>query len=530
MATRSPTLLRYIRHLAEAGAATELSDRELVQRFADQGEEAAFASLVRRHGPMVLGVCQLVLGNEHDAEDVFQAVFLVLSRKAASLHRKEAVGPWLFGVARRLAWRARQQGQSRRKREELVRERPPGDVLAELTVREAQAVLDEELARLSERERAPLVLCYLQGLTRDEAAERLGCPLGTLKGRLERARALLQKRLQGRGLGLGAVLATLLLTGTSASAIPSSVMTAAVEAGVAYASGSTAGAVISRNAAALADWFIKSTLTSNILVPGVCVLMTATLVGLTLSASLFGSQPWREAQVDPVVAPLRERPNLPDSRPLEQDEHKNAGDALKLADPNEKARAVKSEPRSPVRFLDLQPHATLKLSESFAEKDNSLATLPTGEQTLSGVKFNIGEGLILLNHEERQAPRKIAGIKVDARFSRLHVLHATHWKKEDAVVGHYVLNYEDNSQEIIPIVCGKDLSNWWYHESEDLPSHAAVGWKGENAGARKVGRAKIRLYVASWQNPHPARKVATIDFSATRPDIAPFCVAMTVEE
>lgn len=240
-----PTLLfRYLRHLTVAGDAGELPDRELVQRFADEQNEAAFTALVQRHGGMVLGVCRRVLGHEQDAEDVFQAVFLVLSRKAGGLRSKEAVGPWLFGVARRLALRARQHRRNKDARTARMGERPADIVLDELTVREAQSVLDEELARLPERDRGPLVLCYLQGLTRDEAAKRLGCPLGTLKSRLERAREALQKRLTRRGIALDAVLATLLLTGTSAAGPSTNLVASTAKAGVAFAGGSASGGLL----------------------------------------------------------------------------------------------------------------------------------------------------------------------------------------------------------------------------------------------------------------------------------------------
>src|SRR5262245_38930627 len=184
----SELVLHYVHGLADVRRVGDLPDSELVRRFADERDEAAFAALVRRHGGMVLGVCRRVLGREHDAEDVFQAVFLVLSRKASALRRREAVGPWLFGVAHRFAWQTSRQQRRRKDREDRARERSIDDPVAELTVREAQAILDEELARLPERERGPLVLCYLEGRTRDEAARRLGCPVGTLKSRLERAR------------------------------------------------------------------------------------------------------------------------------------------------------------------------------------------------------------------------------------------------------------------------------------------------------------------------------------------------------
>src|SRR5215510_13025526 len=131
--TSTTPLVRYLHGLAGTCQTSELSDRELVQRFADQRDEVAFAALVGRHGAMVIGVCQRVLGQEQDAEDVFQAVFLVLSRKAGSLRRKEAVGPWLFGVAHRLALKARQETRVRREREGCRAEKPTSEPLVELT-------------------------------------------------------------------------------------------------------------------------------------------------------------------------------------------------------------------------------------------------------------------------------------------------------------------------------------------------------------------------------------------------------------
>jgi RNA polymerase sigma factor (sigma-70 family) len=254
----SALVLRHVRQFPEASGAADLSDRELVERFAG-GDGESFAILVRRHGAMVLGVCRRVLGHEQDAEDAFQAVFLVLSRKAGSLRRKEAVGPWLFGVAHRLALRARQKGRERREREARLAERVPTEGPDELTLREARAALDEELARLPERDRGPLILCYLEGLTRDEAAARLGCPLGTLKSRLERARAVLQKRLARRGLGLPATLSALLLAGGSTAGVPPGLHTATITAASLFAAGRAAATgVIPVRAVALAEGALKT--------------------------------------------------------------------------------------------------------------------------------------------------------------------------------------------------------------------------------------------------------------------------------
>src|SRR5919201_1718011 len=162
------TVLSYLRALAAGRQESRTPDGELVRRFVAHHDEDAFTALVRRHGAMVLGVCRRVLRNEADAEDVFQATFLLLARKAASIRKPESVGCWLHGVACRLANKARAAARRTLPEARQANETPgPLDVL---TGRELCAVLDEELQRLPERNRAPLLLCYLAGKTKDEAA------------------------------------------------------------------------------------------------------------------------------------------------------------------------------------------------------------------------------------------------------------------------------------------------------------------------------------------------------------------------
>ena len=165
-------------------------DGSMLERFAVQGEEAAFQTLVERHGPLVLGVCRRILGDEHDAEDAFQATFLVLARRAGSIRKQSSVASWLYGVALRVASKARVSA-ARRRTGQLPTEDVPAAPNMDLAVRELRAVLDEELNRLAEKYRAPLVLCYLEGKTKDEAATELGWPTGTVSGRLARARCVL---------------------------------------------------------------------------------------------------------------------------------------------------------------------------------------------------------------------------------------------------------------------------------------------------------------------------------------------------
>jgi RNA polymerase sigma factor (sigma-70 family) len=187
---QSEAVLKPLRTLIESGSLTGVSDRHLLERFAarrDETSEAAFSVLVARHGPMVLGVCRRLVGDEHAAEDAFQAVFLVLARRAGSIGRPELLGPWLHGVALRVTRKARARAQARRRHgcelgdialDNLEAYGPGPD---DLPLRAEQAAaIHEEIGRLPERYRRAVVLCHFEGLTHGEAARRLGCPNGTV--------------------------------------------------------------------------------------------------------------------------------------------------------------------------------------------------------------------------------------------------------------------------------------------------------------------------------------------------------------
>src|SRR5215472_6015997 len=174
------------------------SDRELLDCFVQRRDDAAFAALVRRHGPMVLSVCRRVLRHAQDTEDAFQATFLVLARKAARLRRPELLANWLYGVAYRTAQHARERSARRHQREREAASMPAPTTDPESPQLELRRVLDEELHRLPEKYRLPLVLCYLEGKTNKEAACLLGWPSGSMAHRLERGRDLLRERLGAR--------------------------------------------------------------------------------------------------------------------------------------------------------------------------------------------------------------------------------------------------------------------------------------------------------------------------------------------
>ncbi len=226
------SVARQVGSLFEGGSAAGLSDRQLLERFTACGEpadEAAFAAMVARHGPMVLGVCRQLMGDHHHAEDAFQAVFLVLARQARSIRDPDRLGTWLYGVALRTARTARGRIARRRRTEEerAVRQSTAGSALVadrELVEQEQSEALHREIERLPGAFRVPVVLCYFEGLTLDEAAHRLRWPAGTLRSRLARAREKLRRGLARRGFALSTTALAAALVPRSALACVSSLL------------------------------------------------------------------------------------------------------------------------------------------------------------------------------------------------------------------------------------------------------------------------------------------------------------------
>jgi RNA polymerase sigma factor (sigma-70 family) len=235
---RADVLLRPVRKLLAVRDAHASPDEQLLRRFVTNSEEVAFAALVERHGPLVLGVCRRVLGHEQDAEDAFQATFLVLARRAASIRQPESLPSWLHGVACRISAKARASAARRRRHERQLPEQSAITPADAFTWVELRSALDEELQRLPEKYRAPLVLCYLDGRTQDEAASDLGWTPGAVRGRLERGRRLLRARLTRRGLTLSAALVTAALGEETATAtVPAPLSAAATESALSFVAG-----------------------------------------------------------------------------------------------------------------------------------------------------------------------------------------------------------------------------------------------------------------------------------------------------
>jgi RNA polymerase sigma factor (sigma-70 family) len=291
-------LSEFARHLRYATA----TDRELLARFADARDELGFAELVGRYGRLVRKVCRNIIRDEHEAEEAWQATFLVLARRAKSLQHLEVLASWLHGVARRIALRARRDASRRRARE--ARERPARSILtpepvAEAAWRELQAILDDELQRLPERLRTPFVLCVVEGLGHGEAARRLGWKTGTVSSRLDEARKRLRRRLARRGVSLSIVLSGLSLAdGTAGAGLPAARVSETVAAALQYVEGAGVGP-----AATLAGVELRGTLWNRALRAVTIATAVAGALGIGLGA-YFRSPDAPPASQGPARVPL----------------------------------------------------------------------------------------------------------------------------------------------------------------------------------------------------------------------------------
>jgi RNA polymerase sigma factor (sigma-70 family) len=277
MATRSMNpLTRLVRNVRRAALLREpigVADGRLLDAFLGSRDETAFELLVKRHGPMVLGVCMRVIGNLHDAEDAFQAVFLVLARKAASIVPRDLVGNWLHGVAYRTALQARDRLGRHRARERQVTEMPQPTVEPEVDLKELHRLLDLELDRLPEKFRVPIVLCDLEGQSRKDVAVQLKIPEGTLSSRLAKGRDLLAGRLGRHGLALSsAAVASMLGQHVTAGMLQPALVASIVKAAALTAAGQSAMGVVSAEAVALSQGVLKTMFLNKLKLIGVLVL------------------------------------------------------------------------------------------------------------------------------------------------------------------------------------------------------------------------------------------------------------------
>jgi RNA polymerase sigma factor (sigma-70 family) len=289
------------------GVVGDLSDSQLLHRFLtarDGADQDAFSALVERHGPMVLGVCREVLGNPHDAQDAFQATFLVMARKASSVKNADSLASWLHGVALRVAARARSEAARRRTHERRFATLQVQERAAEASQPEPCPELHEELARLPRRYREPVVLCYLEGLTSEQAAVRIGCPAGTVWSRLSRARQRLRRSLVRRGVALPAAALAVGLTSPAQATPPAVLFDATVRAALGFARRrATEGAFSSRSAIKLATGVLHAMTISKMKTVCAAAVVCALALGGAQTLTLGQFRGPRESQEAPAAQP-----------------------------------------------------------------------------------------------------------------------------------------------------------------------------------------------------------------------------------
>lgn len=440
-------LLRHIRRLAGGQTTLPLSDPQLLERFVKQRDEAAFAELVERHSPMVWRVCCRVLHDHHAAEDALQATFLVLVRKAGSIRRRELLANWLYGVAYRLAARARVDAATRRSREDMSAARPPADAQAEVAGGELCAVLEEELNGLPDRYRGPFLLCFVEGQTRDQAARQLGWSLRTLQRRLERGRELLRGRLTRRGVTLTAALLAPVLAPQTAGAMPRVLTIGAGKTGA-----------VSARAAALAEGALQAMLQGKLKIAAAAlVLVSAIAAGTVLLAhQLLPAQP--------QVAGQEERPRQAKEPPLPID---RLGDPLP---PHVLARlgTVRLRQQGPVNTVAFTPDGKLIASAGWTRTVH-LWDAATGQEVRS----------LAIPQQDASGPPTSAScmaLSPDGKLLAAGTFHgAVHaW---DAATGKYVRELKGKGQAIQTLAFSPDSKTLAAGSGEFEKSGEVVLWE-----------------------------------------------------
>lgn len=321
-------VVEYLRRTLLLHGGAGLTDGQLLGCFIEQGDEAALAALVRRHGPLVWSVCRRVLGNHHDAEDAFQATFLVLVRRAVSVVPRDMVANWLYGVASRIARKAKATRTKRRSRESQPQQMPE-PVEPELDRgNDVHHQLHVALAGLPDKFRCPIILCYLEGKTRTEASRQLGVPEGTLAAWLARGRAMLAKRLSRRGLALSAgALTAALVQSTASASVPVSLASSTMQAAALLATGQAVSAVISTRVVALMEGVMKGMWATKLKMTTTVLLAVVAAAGLGSGALAYRMQATELETAAETIQPDEQQPPAGNEASPEQAEFAAAKDA-----------------------------------------------------------------------------------------------------------------------------------------------------------------------------------------------------------
>jgi RNA polymerase sigma factor (sigma-70 family) len=398
------TAQQHLRTLFELGAGGSRTDAELLECFLsgrDGIAESAFNVLVERHGAMVLGVCRRVLTDPNDADDAFQVTFIVLARKAATINRRESLGNWLYGVAYRTALQARTRASRRRAKERQVRPMSHANSVDAPGADDWLTILDEELDRLPERYRAPLVLCELEGRSRREVANLLGLPEGTVSSRLARGRGLLRDRLGRRGVAVsvGALIAVL-ESNSIAAIVPAILATDTLRAAMQIAAGHAATDCLSASAAGLWEGVLKMMLLTK--------LKVTAAVFATLIVAAAGMSVWAQAPARPEAPAQADR--------LDALEHK----LDRVLDALEGTRQPAGAFRAPLGRFTTQEISAPKGAEPFAAPDKVAAKTPdpAGDAFYVAPARSDSDRLTAVERALNRLERRVGAIEQQLRQSR----------------------------------------------------------------------------------------------------------------
>jgi RNA polymerase sigma factor (sigma-70 family) len=391
-------VIQHLRRTVLVREGAGLTDGQLLEDYLSRRDEAALAALVHRHGPMVWGVCRRVLRNYHDAEDAFQATFLVLVRKAASIVPRAMVANWLYGVAHQTALNARATAARRKGRERQVAEMPEPAVAEQDLWRDLQPLLDEELSRLPDKYRVVIVLCDLEGKTRKETARQLDVPEGTVAGRLARARTMLAKRLAQKGVALsGGALAVVLSQKVASAGVPTSVVSSTIKVASLFAAGQAAATgAISAKVAALTEGVVKTMFVTKIKT----VMAVVLVVGLTLggigAGVGFSTNPVAVAQQPGASSDDAEKPGDKE-KPKLGDNKNMAFRRVRLVELDAKASVmtadvVSDRANDTAKATGIKPHTVRLMNLPIATN----ATITDGKKNLKLSDLKVGSVLLLL--------------------------------------------------------------------------------------------------------------------------------------
>jgi RNA polymerase sigma factor (sigma-70 family) len=510
-ASMTSPLLNLIRRVAEDPRIESLTDQELLARFRAERDEAAFRGMVRRHGPMVLDVCRNVLGNEADAEDGFQATFLVLTQKSGTIRKEESIGSWLDGVAYRIALKARKYALRRSEHEARCSGQRPVEVFDDLSWREVREALYAALSLISECYRAPLVLCYLEGKTQDQAAVLLGVSRATVKNRLERGRALLRTRLVRSGLGPAAMLAMAVWPqATTAAPVRSFLIASTVRAAGQLAAGHvTAAASVSANVVSLTQgalnaMFLNQLKTVALLVVGLLATggLISGVLGLPSPAvpALAAHGPEKTpARGDPV--PKGEPAGDPGARNgpavVKADAFAKGGKRVtSLAYCNDgKAVAVviwrklrsQDTQESSVVVWDLQKGKVEQTLEKFDEGTSCFlnVTASTDGKTIAATSQELGKPDVAIKVWEAKTGKLVQTLTHEHNVNSI-ALSPDGKKLVGCAHLNHVLVWDVESGNRLKTLDTKDMNLWSVALSEDGKLVAAGGEVGELTGDGKV--------------------------------------------